>query len=167
MRLLLALDQFESGQSALDYVTGFAVETSAAVWVFHMREIPNSLRIPPMDTVAEADDLIDKAVICLRRAGVSAAGRSVSVRQRLAGNRLVEEASLMKCDAIVLGSQRLRGMRRLSGRGFRDHLLRHSSLPVVVAPTPLRIRSGGLRFSSYRGGVNTELSGAAPASRQD
>jgi nucleotide-binding universal stress UspA family protein len=166
MRLLLALDQFESGQSALDYATGFAVETSAAVWVFHMREIPNSLRIPPMETVAEADALIDKAVICLRRTGVSAAGRSVSVRQKFVADRLAEEASQMKCDAIVLGSQRLRGMRRLAGRGLRDHLLRHSSLPVVVAPTPLQISSARLRSSSHRGGGNTELSGAAPASRQ-
>jgi hypothetical protein len=41
------------------------------------------------------------------------------------------------CDAIVLGTRRLRGLDRLSGRGVRERVLRLSPLPVIAAPTPL------------------------------
>jgi hypothetical protein len=39
-------------------------------------------------------------------------------------------------DAIVVGSRRLHRIQRLSGHSVRDRILRLTSLPVVVAPTP-------------------------------
>jgi hypothetical protein len=41
------------------------------------------------------------------------------------------------CDAIVLGTRRLHGIGRLSGRGVREQVLRLSPLPVIASPTPL------------------------------
>jgi hypothetical protein len=51
--------------------------------------------------------------------------------------RIVEESIFWECDAIVLGSRRLHGVERLSGRRVRERVLRLSSLPVLVAPTPV------------------------------
>jgi nucleotide-binding universal stress UspA family protein len=55
-------------------------------------------------------------------------------------------------DAIIVGSRRLHGMHRLSGRNIRDRILRLTSLPVLVAPTLLQ--NGihkPLRFGSVSG----------------
>jgi hypothetical protein len=51
--------------------------------------------------------------------------------------RIVEESLIHMCDAIVLGTRRLRGLERLSGRGVREQVLRLSPLPVIASPTPL------------------------------
>jgi nucleotide-binding universal stress UspA family protein len=151
MRLLLAIDQFAPSRAATDFAAGLAVESGAAVWVFHVREIPNAMQVSPLETAVESDDLVHGAVMLLRRAGVSAGGRSVSARQKLVANRIAGEGVLLGSDAIVVGSQRLTGFRRLSGRGVRDRLLRLSSLPVLVAPTPLRMSARTLRsFSGAR-----------------
>ncbi len=93
-------------------------------------------RVLPLETPAEAEDLVREAVHSLQLLGVAAEGRSVSVLQENVARRIVEEASLWECQAIVLGSRRLHGIARLSGRGVRERILRLSSLPVLVAPTP-------------------------------
>ena len=48
----------------------------------------------------------------------------------------MEEGLIWECQAIVLGSRRLHGIGRLSGRGVRERVLRLSSLPVLVGPAP-------------------------------
>jgi nucleotide-binding universal stress UspA family protein len=144
MRWLLAIDQFAPSRAATDFAAGLAVESGAAVWVFHVREVPNAMQVSPLETAVESDDLVHAAVMLLRQAGVSAGGRSVSAPQKLVANRIAGEGLLLGSDAIVLGSRRLAGIRRLSGRGLRDRLLRLSPLPVLVAPTPLRMSARGL-----------------------
>jgi nucleotide-binding universal stress UspA family protein len=145
MRLLLAIDQVAPSQAAIDFAAGFAAASGAAAWVFHVRELPDSIRIAPLETAVESEDLVHQAVTSLRQAGVSAGGRGVSAREKLVANRIAEEGVLLGSDLIVLGSQRLTGVRRLTGRGLRDRLLRLSSLPVLVAPTPLRMSARSLR----------------------
>ena len=135
--LLLAIDQFDSGQAALDFTTGIAAGLGADVRVFHARELSKFARVPPLETVADAQFLVDEAVCHLRVANVVAEGRSCSIREEHVADRIVEEASRWRCDAIVLGSRRLRGMSRLSGWGVRERVLRTSPLPMLVAPTPL------------------------------
>jgi hypothetical protein len=54
--------------------------------------------------------------------------------QEHVARRIVKEALQWDCQGIVLGSRRLHGITRLSGRGVRERILRLSSLPVLVAP---------------------------------
>ena len=136
-RLLLAIDQFESGQAALDFTTGLATGSGADVEVFHVREMSKLARVPPLETVADAQLLVDEAVFHLRLASVGAEGRACSSREDTVASRIVEEASRWQCDAIVLGSRRLRGFNRINGWGVRERILRLSPLPVIVTPTPL------------------------------
>jgi nucleotide-binding universal stress UspA family protein len=135
-RLLFAIDHFESGQTALDFVAGVAAANDASVRVLNLREVPRMARVPPLESPAEAEHLVRDAVHFLQMRGVAAEGRYVSVLQEHVARRIVEEARRWECQAIVLGSRRLHGIGRLSGRGVRERVLRLSSLPVLVAPTP-------------------------------
>ena len=72
----------------------------------------------------------------LQLAGVNADGLACSVPEDLVASRIFGEARSLMSDAIVVGSRRLHGIQRLSGRSVRDRILRLTSLPVVVAPTP-------------------------------
>jgi nucleotide-binding universal stress UspA family protein len=133
-RLLCAIDQFESGQSALDFAAGVASSNDASVRLLHIREVPRMARALPLESPVEAEELLRDAVAALGMLGVATEGRSCSVLQEHVARRIVEEAELWECQAIILGSRRVRGIARLSGRGVRERILRMSSLPVLVAP---------------------------------
>lgn len=92
-------------------------------------------RVLPLESAAEAQALVRDAVLALRQLGVTVEGRSCSLQQDHVARRIVHEALVWECQVIVLGSRRLRGFGRLSGRGVREQVLRLSSLPVVVGPS--------------------------------
>jgi nucleotide-binding universal stress UspA family protein len=135
-RLLFAIDQFESGQVALTFTAGLANSTGAEVRVLHVRELSRWARVPPLETPAESELLVQQAVFSLRFAGVGAEGLACSTIEDRVAERIIEEADRWSCDAIVLGTRRLHGIHRLSGRGRREQILRASPLPVIAAPTP-------------------------------
>jgi nucleotide-binding universal stress UspA family protein len=135
--LLFAIDRYESGQTALGFTAGLARATGSDVRVLHIRELSKWARVPPLETPDQADRLVAEAVETLRQAGVVADGRSYSCLEDLVAQRIVEESAYWLCDAIVVGTRRLRGLSRLSARGVRERVLRLSIVPVVAAPTPL------------------------------
>jgi len=116
-RLLFAIDQFESGQTGLEFVAGVALANDSSVRVLHIRELPRMARALPLESPAEAEDLVREAVRSLQLLGVPAEGRSCSVLQEHVARRIVKEALQWECQGIVLGSRRLHGIARLSGRG--------------------------------------------------
>jgi nucleotide-binding universal stress UspA family protein len=136
-RLLFAMDQYESGQTALGFTAGLAAATGVDVRVLHVREISKWARVPPLETKHEAELLVSEAVLSLRLAGIGAEGTTCSAPVDYVARRIVEESMHWICDAIVLGTRRLHGIYRLSGRGTREQILRLSPLPVIAAPTPL------------------------------
>jgi nucleotide-binding universal stress UspA family protein len=136
-KLLLAIDQFEAGQAAVDFTIGLAAKSGASVTIFHVRELNRSLRVPPIETAAEAQLLVDHAVERMQVAGIATEGQVCSARGEDVARRIVDEAGRQECHAIVLGSLRLRGLHRVSGHGIRDRVLQHSPLPVIVTPTTL------------------------------
>jgi nucleotide-binding universal stress UspA family protein len=135
-RLLCGIDQFESGQSAVDLAAGVAATNDASVRVFHIRELSRMARVMPLETPADAEELVRAAVHSLGSFGVAAEGRFASILEDQVARRIVDEAVHWECQAIVLGSRRMRGIARLSGRGVRERVLRLSTLPVLVAPAP-------------------------------
>jgi nucleotide-binding universal stress UspA family protein len=133
-RLLCGIDQFESGQSALDFAAGVAATNDASVRVFHIRELSRMARVMPLETPADAEELVRDAVLSLGTFGVAAEGRFASTLEDRVERRIVDEAVYWECQAIVLGSRRVCGIARLSGRGVRERVLRLSTLPPIVAP---------------------------------
>lgn len=79
-RLLLAIDQYESGQTALAFTAGLAIATDSNVRVLHLRELALGPRVPPLETPNDAQLLVDGATLSLRLAGVGAEGQARSVR---------------------------------------------------------------------------------------
>ena len=75
-RLLLAIDQFEAGDAAVDFTIGHATQSGADVVVLHVRELPPTLRVPPLESAGAARDLVALTVLRMRDAGVAAAGWS-------------------------------------------------------------------------------------------
>ena len=114
-RLILAIDRFDSGQVALVFAAELATAAGAEVTVLHVRERPSHPRVPTLETPTDAQALVDEAVFCLRQAGVAAEGRMRSVRADHVARCIVYESKDARCDAIVLGSRRLRGIERASG----------------------------------------------------
>jgi nucleotide-binding universal stress UspA family protein len=134
-RLLLAIDQFDSGQVALVFAAELATAAGAEVTVLHVRERAVHPRVPALESPADAQALVDEAVFCLRQAGIAAEGRMRSLRADHVARCIAHESKESQCDAIVLGSRRLRGIERASGRGVRERVIRSTELPVLVAPT--------------------------------
>ena len=137
-KLLLAVDQFEPGQAAVDFTIGLAARTKSDVQVLHVRELPNSLRVPALESSGEAQVLVEETVRRLQTAGIAAEGEVISDRENRVAQCIVKEASNTKCDTIVLGSLRLRGLQSITGHGIRERVLKLSPLPVIVTPTALR-----------------------------
>ena len=133
-KLLLAIDQFEPGQAAVDFTIGLAARSRSEVYVFHVRDVPSSLGMAPLESEAEAQVLVDEAVYRLQAAGIAAEGGIRSDHGSCVAPLIVEEASTRHCSAIVLGSLRLRGLQSKMGRRTRERVLRMSPLPVIVTP---------------------------------
>src|ERR1035441_5636066 len=71
--------------------------------------------------MADAQFLVDKAMIQLRLVSVGPEGRTCSAREESVASRIVEGASQWQSDAIVLGSRRPRGISRSLVGGQREH----------------------------------------------
>ena len=139
-RLLLAMDQSESDQSALALAIGLAAPSRTSVVVLHVRERSPYLRIPPLESMDQARDLVDGAVGALLADGIDACGIVLSAGQHHVARLIATEAAAWSCDAIVLGTTRHRGLGRLNGTGIRERIVRRSPLPVLLAPPALRLR---------------------------
>jgi len=144
--LLLAIDQFEAGQAAVDFTIGLTSLSDPHVTVFHVRELSPMLRVPPLETIDEASAMVQESVTRILRAGVSTDGLICSAREDAVARCIVEAAGEQWCNGIVLGSTRLRGIHRLSARGVRERVMRESPLPVFVAPPALQ--GGRQRWST-------------------
>jgi nucleotide-binding universal stress UspA family protein len=142
--LLVAVDQSDRSSAVADIAAGLIKSTGADVRVFHVRECPRSLRVTPLEDPADAQLLVDETVLYLWSAGVVVRGRRADGREPRVATGIVEEAQRWRCDAIVLGSRRLRGCDRLLGRGVRESVIRTTSLPVIVSPPALRNTSAVL-----------------------
>jgi len=136
-RVLLALEQDESGHAALRFTAELATATQSDVRVLHIRALSKWTRVAPLETPDQAENLVREAVFSLRMAGLGAEGRCCSVLENQVALRIVEESFYWLCDAIVLGTRRRHGIGRLSSRGVRERVVRWSPLPVLSAPPAL------------------------------
>ena len=139
-RILLAIDQYDSGLTALEFTIGVARAMRIEVRVLHVREVSRFSSVLTLEAPDEAHTLVEQAVASLCLAGVAAEGRVLTLPEDRVAQGVVQESAVYGCDAILLGARRLRGISRVSGRGVRERILRNSPLPVIVAPGPLNTR---------------------------
>src|ERR1700733_3211423 len=127
-RILLALDSSYSGP----------------VPVLHINEFLVGGRGLTLETSAESGVLLDDALFQLRSCGLMASGVVASGTCSSVADCIVAEAQGWSADAIVLGSARRRGLRRIACQGVRERVVRASCLPVLISPAPLRVADADL-----------------------
>ena len=109
-----------------------------------------------METPTEARFLVDDAVLQLRccevtPTGLIATGVVATATCFSVTDCIIAEAERWSADAIVLGSARRRGLRRIACHGVRERVIRSSSLPVITAPAPLRVAHDELALAAADG----------------
>jgi nucleotide-binding universal stress UspA family protein len=140
-RLLLALDDSPAGEVATLFAAALARRTGATVHVLHVNEQLVGGNGVTLRSRQESTDLVSGAVRQLADAGVRAGG-SVSVTSyRGVPQRIVTTALERSADAIVLGSTRNRRLGRLFSAQVRERTTRLTALPVLTAPSPLKVTS--------------------------
>jgi nucleotide-binding universal stress UspA family protein len=140
-RLLLALDDSPAGEVATLFATALARRTGATVHVLHVNERLVGGNGVTLRSRQESADLVSAAVRQLAEAGVRAGGSVRVSSYRGVPERIVTTALERSADAIVLGSTRSRRLGRLFSAQVRERTTRLSALPVLTAPSPLKVTS--------------------------
>jgi nucleotide-binding universal stress UspA family protein len=137
-RLLLAIDGSDAGPVAISFTIALA-PPGTVVHVVHVNQYQVGGRGLTVETGDEACRPVHDAVTDLLAAGVQATGFVCTSACLGVADRIVAEADRWAADAIVVGSRRFRGGRRLLGQGVRARVIRLSQLPVFIAPAPLKL----------------------------
>ena len=142
-RILLALDDSPAGEMATAFTGALAQRAGAetSVHVLYVNERQVGGRGVTLHTRQEATDLVTEAVRHLADAGIRAGGSVYVSSYRGVPGRIVAVAAERSAGAIVLGSDRRRRLGRLFSAQVRERTTRMTSLPVLVAPAPLRVSS--------------------------
>jgi nucleotide-binding universal stress UspA family protein len=155
-RFLLAIDDSPASQVETSFAIALARQHQASVRVFHVNEYLFGGRGVTVESRAEASRLVSDVVDQLREAGIEASGIWAVATCFNVANRISEEAAQCSANAILLGSHRHRHLGRLFNRGVRERVTRVTSLPVLTAPSPLKL-------SRRRQGPATEARRLAPS----
>jgi nucleotide-binding universal stress UspA family protein len=140
-RLLLALDDSPAGEVATLFVAALARRTGATVHVLHINEQLVGGKGVTLRSQRESTGLVSGAVRQLAEAGVRAGGSVRVTSYRGVPQRIVTTALERSADAIVLGSTRNRRLGRLFSAQVRERTTRLTALPVLTAPSPLKVTS--------------------------
>jgi nucleotide-binding universal stress UspA family protein len=151
-RLLLALDDSPAGDVATLFCAALARRSDAAVHVLHVNERLVGGNGVTLRTRQESTDLVEAAVRQLAESGVRASGSVCVSTYRAVPQRIVGTALERSADAIVLGSTRSRRLGRLFSARVRERTTRLTALPVLTAPSPLRI-TGPSEGVEWTGGL--------------
>ncbi len=141
-QLLVAIDDTASAPVALSFATALARGDRAAVHVVHANRLMVGGRGFTELSDIGATAMVDTAVLQLIEEGVDATGSVSRATSFSVGRVIADVARSRQCDAIVIGSHRpTRGYRLAHpfGRGTRERIIRHSTLPVLTAPAPLQV----------------------------
>lgn len=141
-RILLALDAGEAGKVATSFTIALAKTCNAAVQVVHVNEYLAGGRGATCEAHEDAVSVVAAAMAELESAGVEVAGATYRTATSDVPAALCDLAEQGRSDVIVLGSRRRRFATPF-GRGVRDRVARHTRLPVLVAPAPLKVARNG------------------------
>ncbi len=138
-RFLLAIDETTAGELGVSFATALARQHGASVHVFHANEYIFGGRGVTIETHDEALHLVDAAVGQLRAAGVEATGECTLANCFTLAPRIADAAAHCGADAILFGSHRHRRLTGLFSKGIRERVTRITPLPVLTAPSPLKL----------------------------
>lgn len=85
------------GRKLSGFTTELAVVSGADVRVVHVRELSKLARVPPIERPADAQLLVDEAVLHLRTARIGAEGRAISAVKEQVARLIVQESAEWGC----------------------------------------------------------------------
>lgn len=142
MKVLVALDLSASTDKVVQKTQEFGTRLSAQIWLLHVAEPePDFVGLdmgPQVVRDATAKDLhaehrqVQAIAQRLREAGVDATALLV---QGATVETILDEASKLDADMLILGSHGRGAMQRLLVGSVSEGVLRKSSRPVLVIPT--------------------------------
>jgi nucleotide-binding universal stress UspA family protein len=138
-RLVLAIDESPAGEVGLSFATALARAHRATVHVVHANVVVAAGRGISTPTHDHSSRLVDDAVAQLQQADVDASGEELVAAYFRVGACVARVADRVGAGAIILGSHRHRRIHGLIAGGMRERITRATSLPVLVAPSPLRV----------------------------
>lgn len=159
-RILLALDADETGRVATSFTVALARTCDAAVQVVHVNEYLAGGRGATCEARADAVGVVARAMAELEAAGVQASGVTYRTASFDVPAALCDLAEQSRADVIVLGSRRRRFSTPFS-RSVRDRVARHTQLPVLVAPAPLKVARTGRGLDALPATPDLATSGPA------
>jgi nucleotide-binding universal stress UspA family protein len=142
-RILVGVDDDEQAAVTLSFVTALARQHDAEVLVLHVNELVVGGRGMPLRSDDEATAIVVDAMRHLRDQGIVADGSVRRARYQKVPHRIASMAGECSADVIVLGSSRKRRFGRLGSKQVRERTTRLTTLPIVVAPAPLRLPTRG------------------------
>ena len=151
-RILVAIDQPEPSQAALDLVRQLATEGVTEVRVLHLRVRELSgYRWVARENRDRASFVAESAIFELRMEGFAAGGAVRPAIVDRVAEGILDEARVFGADLIVLGGPR-RGelLARLFG-SITIRVLRRAACPVIVAPRGARGHAQAVAPSSAPG----------------
>jgi nucleotide-binding universal stress UspA family protein len=104
-KLLVAIDESEPAERALEQARGLAVLSKGSVQVLHVREHMVARGADwYLTDEDEAERLVDRAVAQLRAAGIDASGIVTHALHGQVADAIWDQAESAKADLVVLGS---------------------------------------------------------------
>jgi len=138
-RIVVGVKHLDVDRPVLDFVAALASETGVGVYVVHVRERRCSKAGPCyVETMDEASCVVEEAVFELRMSGIGSSGKVASTLEGRVAQSILDQAEACAADAVVVGWHKRRGLRRVFRKGVREHLMRLSRLPVILAPVTAR-----------------------------
>jgi nucleotide-binding universal stress UspA family protein len=140
-RIVLSVDGSPDSNKAVTVAGEMALAKGSEVIVVHGRDIAVAPPAPPAplppaqivpETEDEAQRLVDEAVQELQQAGVSARGRVLPFRGRLA-QQIIDTAREESADLIVLGSRGMSRLQEIVIGSVANKVIHLSPYPVLLA----------------------------------
>ena len=139
-KILVAIEDFDHSQNALDLVKNVATDATQ-VRALHLRERELSgYRWYSRESSSEASLVADAAVFEFRMAGLAAGGGVRHAVVDRVAEGILAEAREWDADLIVLGSPRRREFAARLFGSVTQRVLQRSACPVIVAPRQPRGR---------------------------
>lgn len=135
--ILIAVDGSDHSQQAVTTAVGVAKQFGSDVFVLHVREHEvGRAGAYPLETPADATEIVSSVVTTLQQAGLSARGEAQAAVAGHAAKHIVETAQLRDADLIVMGSRGLSDIAGLLLGSVTHKVTQLSHIPVLVVRAP-------------------------------
>ncbi|MEV0026227.1 universal stress protein [Streptomyces atroolivaceus] len=148
-RILVAVDSSPARHSAVRTVGELAPITGATVSVLHVLATAAELAaVVPLESDAEAGDVLDEAIAALRDMGVSAGGTLANAPTTKVSAAISSAAAEFQADLLVLSPHQHGLFGALFNPPVSDAVVHGSRIPVLLTP---RIGGNDRRREGPRG----------------